>query len=164
MNYRNVARFSRTLVAVVALGCSDDYNFTEPVVNLEVSPQFTSIDEGTTTQLEATFALFEVWPRRLPAWLERWALQVVAVAVSMPVTTVLFYVLSTPQGAPPFWQVPGRMDGWTHLTFAGLLLAPWTALAAIIRQKEASAREQTLSFALERRHSCHGRRRRAHDT
>ena len=42
------------------------------------------------------------------------------------------------------------MDGWTHLTFAGLLLAPWTALAAIVRQKEAFARGQKLAFALER--------------
>ena len=96
------------------------------------------------------FALFEVWPRILPRWLQRWVLQVVAVGVFMPVTTLLIYVLSTPQGAPPFWEVPSRMDGWTHLTFAGLLLAPWTALAAIVRQKEAFAREQTLAFALER--------------
>src|SRR5215218_4646988 len=96
------------------------------------------------------FALFEVWPRNLPRWLQRWALQVVAVGVFMPVTTVLFYVLSTPPGAPPFWQVPGRMDGWTHLTFAAILLAPWTALAAIVRQKEAFARDQELAFALER--------------
>jgi len=98
----------------------------------------------------AAFALFEVWPRRLPSWLQRWALQVVAVGVCMPVTTVLIYVLSTPQGAPPFWETPSRMDGWTHLTFAGLLLAPWTALAAIVRQKEAFARDQKLAFALER--------------
>jgi signal transduction histidine kinase len=100
---------------------------------------------GTTA-----FALFEVWPRHLPRWLQRWALQVVAVGVFMPVTTLLIYVLSTPQGAPPFWQTPSRMDGWTHLTFAGLLLAPWTALAAIVRQKEAFARDQKLAFALER--------------
>src|SRR5207237_7961750 len=45
---------------------------------------------------------------------------------------------------------PSPMDGWTHLTFAGLLLAPWTALAAIVRQKEAFARDQKLAFALER--------------
>ena len=68
----------------------------------------------------------------------------------MPVTTLLIYVLSTPQGAPPFWENPGRMDGWTHLTFIGLLLAPWTAFAAIVRQKEAFARDQELTFALER--------------
>ena len=98
----------------------------------------------------SVFALFEVWPRRLPQWLQRWALQVVAVGVCMPVTTVLIYVLSTPTGAPPFWEVPNRMDGWTHLTGIGLLLAPWTALAAIVRQKEAFARDQELTFALER--------------
>ena len=96
------------------------------------------------------FAFFEVWPRRLPRWLRRWVLQVVAVGVFMPVTTLLMYVLSTPHGAPPFWEVPVRLDGWTHLTFTGLLLAPWTALAAIVRQKEAFARDQELAFALER--------------
>jgi signal transduction histidine kinase len=98
----------------------------------------------------AAFALFEMWPPRLPSWLERWALQVVAVGLFMPVTTTLIYVLSTPTGAPPFWESPSRMDGWTHLTFAGLLLAPWTALAAVVRQKEAFARDQKLAFALER--------------
>ena len=98
----------------------------------------------------AAFGLFEVWPRRPPQWLQRWALQVVAVGVLMPVTTVLVYVLSTPQGAPPFWSDPVRLNGWTHLTFAAILLAPWTALAAIVRQKEAFARDQKLAFALER--------------
>src|SRR2546423_6637626 len=42
------------------------------------------------------------------------------------------------------------MDGWLMLTFISLLLAPWTALAAIVRQKEAFARDQELAFALER--------------
>src|SRR6185436_18040798 len=98
----------------------------------------------------AAFALFEVWPRRLPRWFQRWVLQVVAVGVFMPMTTLLVYVLSTPQGAPPFWENPNRMNGWTHLTFSALLLAPWTALAAIVRQKEAFARDQKLAFALER--------------
>jgi len=96
------------------------------------------------------FALFEVWPRRLPRWLQRWALQVVAVGVFMPVTTLLIYIVSTRRGAPPFWEDSSRMDGWTHLTFVGLLLAPWTALGAVVRQKEAFARDQSLSFALER--------------
>ena len=98
----------------------------------------------------AAFGLFEVWPRSLPQWFQRWAFQVVAVGVLMPVTTLLIYVLSTPQSAPPFWRDPDRMNGWTHLTFAAILLAPWTALAAIVRQKEAFARDQKLAFALER--------------
>jgi len=98
----------------------------------------------------ATFALFEVWPRRLPRWFERWALQVVCVGAAMPLTTVLIYVLSTPRGALPFWETPARMDGWVHLTFLAILIAPWTTLAAIVRQKEALARDQQFAFALER--------------
>src|SRR5207237_9844792 len=98
----------------------------------------------------AAFGLFEAWPRSLPQWLQRWALQVIAVGALMPVTTLLIYVLSTPQSAPPFWKDPDRMNGWTHLTFAAILLAPWTALAAVVRQKEAFARDQKLAFALER--------------
>jgi signal transduction histidine kinase len=98
----------------------------------------------------AAFACVESWPRRLPHWLHRWALQVVAVGVCIPITTLLIYVLSTAGGAPPFWHDPDRMNGWTHLTVAGILLAPWTALAAIVRQKEAFARDQKLTFALER--------------
>ena len=98
----------------------------------------------------AAFALFEVWPRSLPRGIQRWALQVVAVGVFMPVTTLLIYVLSTPQGSAPFWETPSRMSGWTHLTFASLFLAPWTAFVAIVRQKDAFARDQELTFALER--------------
>jgi len=102
----------------------------------------------TIIGLSATiaFALFEVWPRRLPGWLQRWALQVVVVGVFMPATTVLIYVLFTPQSARPFWE----NSGWTHLTFTALFLAPWTAFVAIVRQKEAFAQDQKLTFALER--------------
>ena len=98
----------------------------------------------------AAFSLFEFWPRQLPRWLQRWVLQVVAVGAVMPVTTLLIYLLSAPQGEPPFWQDSRRWSGWVHLTIAGLLISPWTAVAAIVRQKEAFAREQELTFALER--------------
>jgi signal transduction histidine kinase len=98
----------------------------------------------------AVFAVFESWPRALQRWVQRWALQVIAVGVAIPIATIAIYVLSTPAGGPPFWQVPGRWDGWTHLTVAGVLLAPWTALAAIVRQKDAFARDQELTFALQR--------------
>ncbi|HEU4521772.1 MAG TPA: histidine kinase [Thermoanaerobaculia bacterium] len=98
----------------------------------------------------SAFSLFEVWPRRLPRWFQRWVLQVVAVGVCMPLTTMLIYVFSTPEGAPPFWENRDRFDGWMFLTFLAVLLAPWTSLAAIVRQKEAFARHQQLAFALER--------------
>ncbi len=45
---------------------------------------------------------------------------------------------------------PRKLHDWLILSFAAVLLAPWTALAAIVRQKEAFARHQKLAFALER--------------
>jgi signal transduction histidine kinase len=96
------------------------------------------------------FGLLERWPRRLPGWIARWALQVVGVGVVMPLTTVAIYALSTRPGAPPFWLERDRMDGFMMLTFLAILLAPWTALAALLRQREAFVREQALAFELER--------------
>jgi len=96
------------------------------------------------------FGLFEQWPKRLPRWLARWVLQVVGVGVAMPLTTVTIYVLSTKAGAHPFWLDKDRMAGFVMLTFLGILLAPWTALAALLRQKEAFVRHQALAFDLER--------------
>jgi hypothetical protein len=116
------------------------------------SPWFALLLRTIVLGLSATtaFALFEAWPRTLPRWLQRWVLQVIAVGVFMPVTTLLIYILSTPAGAPPFWKISDRLTGWMILTFFALLLAPWTTLAAIVRQKEAFARDQQLAFALER--------------
>jgi C4-dicarboxylate-specific signal transduction histidine kinase len=102
---------------------------------------------ATVLGLAATiaFVLFELWPRQLWRWIRRWVLQVVAVGVAMPLTglPIHFYV---PRGSLLF----AENHDWLVLTFLAVLLAPWTALAAIIRQKEALAREQELAFALER--------------
>lgn len=105
---------------------------------------------GIGLWLMLVFGLFEQWPRRLPRWLARWALQVLAVAVAVPIATLAVYVLSTAEGAPPFWEVGTRLSGFASLTVTGLLVAPWTALGALVRQKEALARHQALAFALER--------------
>jgi len=96
------------------------------------------------------FGVVEQWPRRLPRWLPRWPLQVVAVAVTVPLSVLVIYLASTPAGAPPFWENADRLGGFGAITFAGLLLAPWVALVALVRQREAFAREQALAFELER--------------
>ena len=82
------------------------------------------------------FTILERWPRRLPRWMGRWVLQVVGVGVAIPITTITIYAITTPAGAPPFWQDKDRMDGWMMLTFFGILIAPWTALGSLLRQKE----------------------------
>src|SRR5262249_32635380 len=103
---------------------------------------------GLTAML--VFGLFEQWPRRLPDWLARGVLQVLAVALVMPLATFVIYVLSTEEGAPPFWEVSDRLQGFAGLCLLGMLIAPWAALAALVRQKDALARHQALAFDLER--------------
>ncbi|HUD40836.1 MAG TPA: histidine kinase [Dokdonella sp.] len=105
---------------------------------------------GIGLWLMLVFGLFEQWPRRLPRWLARWVLQVLAVAVAVPVATITVYIASTAEGAPPFWEEGSRLSGFASLTVTGLLVAPWTALGALVRQKDALARHQALAFALER--------------
>ena len=103
---------------------------------------------GFTSML--VFSLFEQFPRRLPRWLPRWMLQVVSVAIFVPITTFVIYILSTEDGAPPFWEVPLRMEGFAALTGLGIFLSPWIALGALVRQKDALAREQALALDLAR--------------
>jgi sensor histidine kinase YesM len=105
---------------------------------------------GVGTVLLLAFGLCEQWPRRLPKWLARWALQVIAVGVMVPISMFIAYVWSTAPGAPMFWHVPSRLEGFMTLTFLGMLLAPWTALTAMLRQREATVEEQAIGFELER--------------
>jgi len=86
------------------------------------------------------FGLFEQWPKRLPAWLARWVLQVMGVALAMPLGTLALYALANDTGEPPL----------RDLQALGLLVAPWVALAVLVRQKDALARHQVLAFDLER--------------
>ena len=96
------------------------------------------------------FSLLEHWPRRLPRWVARWAWQVAGVALAMPLTTLAIYHWNTAAGAPPFWLDAERRSGFFFLCFLGTLVAPWLALAALVRQKDALARTQALAFELER--------------
>jgi len=142
-----LAKTSRRLAVALAISTGAGFLLMQGWSN-----RFDLFLRTTIVALAATtvFALFESVPRTMPRWLQRWVLQVCAVGISIPVTTLLIYLLSTRAGAPPFWKNADRMNGWMTMTFLGLLIAPWTALAAIVRQKEAFAREQKLAFALER--------------
>jgi signal transduction histidine kinase len=104
---------------------------------------------GVGFALLLVFGLFEQWPRRLPKWLARWALQVVAVGVTVPLAFFVAFWLTTAAGAPPFWKT-ARLEGFMTFTFLGMLVAPWTALAALLRQREARVEKQASDFELER--------------
>ncbi len=104
------------------------------------------------------FGLFEQWPKRLPRWLPRWMLQVVAVAACVPFVTSIMWIWSDPAGAPPFWEVKDRMEGFGALTGFGVFMSPWVALGALVRQKEALAREQALALRSRAQRSASARR------
>src|SRR6185437_5657186 len=77
--------------------------------------------------------------------------QVAGVAVSIPLTAWAIYAwFMTAPGAPPFWHDQDNVSGFLIFSILGVLLAPWMALGALVRQKEALARHQALSFSLER--------------
>lgn len=99
------------------------------------------------------FGLFERWPARLPRWIARWALQVAAVAFTVPLATWLAYTLlyEVVLGVrPPWWTEKLPLTGFGMITFLGLLISPWIAIAALLRQIKDEARNQALTFELER--------------
>jgi LytS/YehU family sensor histidine kinase len=98
----------------------------------------------------AVFGMLETWPARLPAWLARWALQVLGVVMAIPLTVLLLYVVITVGDQIPWWKQEARLSGFIVLTFAGIALASWMTLAALIRQREEQSRSQALAFELEK--------------
>lgn len=95
------------------------------------------------------YGVFEQWPQRLPGWLARWVAQLLGVVIIVPIGAYLAYWVTT-GGNPQFMQERLRLTGFLSLCFLGILFAPWIALAAMVRQREALARHQALSFQLEK--------------
>ena len=96
------------------------------------------------------FGLFERWPRRLPSGLARWVMQVLAVGVIMAPANLIFTLLDQVPRTPSIWSSGEKLGEYAASTAIALLIAPWTALAALIRQKDALVRHQALAFDLER--------------
>ncbi|WP_374438849.1 sensor histidine kinase [Inhella sp.] len=97
-----------------------------------------------------TFVGLECWPRRLPRWLARWLLQLVGVALAVPLGTLVVYMVAVGGNFAAFWQSEARMMGFLYTAASGLVLGPLVAMAALYRQRDAEARSQALGFELER--------------
>jgi hypothetical protein len=93
------------------------------------------------------FALLERYPARLPSWMPRWVLQIVGVVVAVPAGVLLAHSISMAIDTDVA-HTPPQMTGLVVLAVEGLLLAPWIALGALVRQKEALARERALALEL----------------
>ena len=122
-----------------------------------ISPAFTTPTYGIIARENVIalaalvgFGLFERFPRTLPRWFARWALQVMAVAVAIFITVPVMYFALTPADAVAFYKDEKRMRGFGLLMMTSLLIGPWVAVAALFRQRDDAARHQALAFELER--------------
>lgn len=96
------------------------------------------------------FGLLEHWPRSLPNWLARWALQLFGVVVAVPIGILLAYLISTGGSLEQFWRSEARLTGFLMMAASGLIAAPLLAMTAMLRQRDADARNQRLAFELEK--------------
>jgi hypothetical protein len=96
------------------------------------------------------FGLFERWPRRLPNWVGRWVLQVGAVAVVMPFAAAMAYAITTAGSTKPWYHDKDRLGGFSMMAGLGVLLAPWVAMSALLRQRDHAVRSQAVAFERER--------------
>jgi signal transduction histidine kinase len=95
------------------------------------------------------FGLFEQRPKRLPGWLGRWALQLLGIVIVIPFAAALAYWVTT-GGNPELGTNKLRQAGYAQLCITALLFAPWIAVGAMIRQRDAAVRDQALAFELEK--------------
>lgn len=95
------------------------------------------------------FGVAEQWPAKLPAWAARWVVQLVAMVAVMPFAALAAYWI-TAGGDPQISKDPDRISGYFLLLFGSVLFAPWIAVTALVRQRDAFARDQALAFELER--------------
>jgi len=82
--------------------------------------------------------------------LPRWVAQLLAVALTAPLTTAAVYVLSTGGDVAAFLRHEERVMGFLFIAGTGLIVGMLIALAALYRERDAQVRAQELQFALEK--------------
>ncbi len=95
------------------------------------------------------YGWFEQAPRQPSARIARWVRQLLGVVAAVPIASYVAYWATT-GGDLRFWTDRLRLVGFAELCFVGILFAPWLALGAMVRQREALARDQALTFERER--------------
>jgi Histidine kinase len=144
-DFRKLVRAVMAIVAIsAAIGYASDLAFNHG------EPWFLYRMAVLGLAVVLTFRLLAHWPATLPTKMPRWALQVAGVAITVPIVTLLIWSATTPLAEWPFWQKGERLMEFAFVTTVGLLVSPWIALAVLVREKEAFAREQEMAFRLAR--------------
>ena len=95
------------------------------------------------------FGLFEQWPKTLWRPFSRWGWQLLGIVIVIPFAAAFAYWITT-GGHPELGTNKLRQTGYAQLCMTALLFAPWIAVGAVIRQREAFARDQAMAFELEK--------------
>lgn len=135
---RSVA-LSLALAFVVGLGLSPIFYIPLPV--LLGRTMFLAI------VLLLAFTAAGQWQQRV---VPRWVAQVLAVALTAPLATLLIYLMAVGGNVLEVFQVPARLAGFLWIAGTALVVGLLLALAALYRERDAQARSQALQFALER--------------
>ncbi|URI06876.1 histidine kinase [Aquincola tertiaricarbonis] len=87
---------------------------------------------------------------RLPGWMPRWLLQLLAIVLAAPLATACIYLLYAGGNVLALFDNPGVVAGFSWIAGTGLVLGLVLALGALFRERDAQARNLALQFALER--------------
>ncbi len=87
---------------------------------------------------------------RLPGWLPRWLLAVLAVGVAAPLTTLAIYAVTLGGDVAMLFGSMAYLWGFWITAGTALVLGLVVTLTAQLREREAQARSRELQFALER--------------
>lgn len=87
---------------------------------------------------------------KLPVWLPRWLLTLLAMGLMAPLATFLMYLFSVRGDVAAFVGSPPRITGFVIIAGTALVLGMLIALTAQLRQREAESHALELRFALER--------------
>jgi glucose-6-phosphate-specific signal transduction histidine kinase len=85
------------------------------------------------------FGTLETRPRRLPKWLPRTVLRLLGILLVIPMSAAFLAMVS-----------PENRHSLSLLVGVSVFVAPWIAVAAILRQRDMLVREQAFAFELER--------------
>jgi signal transduction histidine kinase len=89
------------------------------------------------TALLLVFGWLERWPKRLPTWMPRTVFRLLGIVLVLPLAAALASKHNDPHS-------------FGALFVSGLLFGPWIAIGAILRQRDARAKDQAFAFELER--------------
>ena len=107
-------RIRVVLIAATALGLLHGIGSVTPTI------VWVARDMLVGLCLLVAFGLTERWPVRIPSWLARWVLQIVAIVVIAPLAALLAYWMSQ-GGRPDFAHDRDLLAGYGELTFSAIL-------------------------------------------